>query len=236
MKFSNSLLVLLGVMLLLALGSCKHDSLIGPGDVTPTDTTIIGKVCSPDTAYFQNQVLPVLVSRCATSGCHDAGSHKEGIVLTSYANAKKLVVSGNASKSELYKVLFASGEDLMPPPPLEPLTTDQKNLIKKWIDQGAKDNACDDYAGGCNLDNITFSKTVLPLIVNKCKGCHSGSNPSGKLALTTYNEIKAVALNGKLYGSVARLAGYSPMPVGAKLPDCEVSKIKGWVDAGAPNN
>jgi hypothetical protein len=240
MKFLIPLGWAMAMVFAVALSSCQHDPALVLDDVTPTQDTVLTSTCSPDTAYFQTQVLPLLISRCGTSGCHDAAAHKEGINVTSYSSILSsrggFVVKGNSSRSSMYTSLSAGGEDRMPPPPAEALSTEQKSLIRKWIDQGALNNACSNSGSNCNLTQVTFSATILPIINNKCKGCHSGGAPSGNIALTTYAQIRTQALNGKLYGSVANLAGYVAMPVGVKLPDCEIQQVKTWVDAGAPNN
>jgi hypothetical protein len=76
--------------------ACKHEpSVPGGGDPTdtidnPIDTGNNGGgatscvPCDPDSVYFQNQILPILVSNCTESGCHNASDHKEGVILTSY--------------------------------------------------------------------------------------------------------------------------------------------------------
>jgi hypothetical protein len=52
-----------------------------------------------------------------------------------------------------------------------------------------------------------------------------------------YAADRAIAVNGKLYGSVSHASGYSPMPKGGnKLNTCQLSQIKKWIDAGSPNN
>jgi hypothetical protein len=49
--------------------------------------------------------------------------------------------------------------------------------------------------------------------------------------------VRTVALNGKLYGSIAHQAGFSPMPKnGAKLSDCEITQVQRWIAAGSLNN
>lgn len=242
MKFTIPAVLMFGFLILLGLPGCQHDPILGPDDpITPGPDTVpvTEKPCSPDSVYFQSQVLPLLVSQCGSSGCHDAASHEDGIVLTSYASVfskSGMVVKGNANQSKLYKVLFETGEDRMPPPPADPLSAEQKNMIKIWINQGALNNTCNNGGANCNLTQVTFSGVIMPIIANKCKGCHSGTNPSGKLSLTTYAEVKASAQSGKLYGAVAYLSGYVGMPVGSKLPGCEVQQIKAWIDAGYPNN
>jgi hypothetical protein len=68
-------------------------------------------------------------------------------------------------------------------------------------------------------------------------GCHSGGNPSGGVSLTNYAEVKIPAENGSLFGSISHLDGYSKMPKGGnKLADCDINKIKSWIDNGVKDN
>jgi hypothetical protein len=92
--------------------------------------------------------------------------------------------------------------------------------------------------GACDTHGVTYSGTVLPVLQGGgCLGCHSGSAPSGNVSLDGYDNVKAAALNGKLYGTISYAAGYSPMPQGGnKLSACHINRIKAWIDAGAPNN
>jgi hypothetical protein len=193
--------------------------------------------CDPTTVYFQQQVLPILVSNCAMSGCHDDITRKEGVVLTSYQKvlATGGVRPGNAGESKLYKVLIEPDPgDRMPEAPRNPLNAQQIQLINQWIAQGAKDLVCQSM---CDSNLYTYSGAILPLIQNKCQGCHSGASAQGGIDLGTYNAIKARVTDGKLWGSVKQLAGYSPMPKnGAKLSDCELTQISKWINAGALNN
>ncbi len=190
--------------------------------------------CSPDTAYFVNDVMPIIASNCTMSGCHDAVTHADGVNLTSYANVVRYVKPGNAGGSKLYKVLNQTGGDRMPPPPRAALTQAQKDIIAKWINQGAKNNSC---VGACDTAVFTYSGAIKNTMTGKCVGCHNPNSLGGNIDLSTYNGVKAVAVNGKLYGSVAQTAGYSPMPKNSpKLSDCEIKQIQKWVNAGSPNN
>lgn len=92
--------------------------------------------------------------------------------------------------------------------------------------------------GACDTNGVTYTATVLPALQsNGCLGCHSGSAPSGNIPLDGYNNVKAAAMNGKLYGTISYAAGYSPMPQGGnKMSACNINRIKAWIDAGAPNN
>lgn len=241
----NIILVLpfAGLLSALFLPACKHDPLFSaPTDPDPVDTTdpgnTTGSPCSPDTVYFQNQILPLLISRCAMSGCHDAASKQKGVVLTNYQQVMSTakIKPFNPGGSDLYEVITETKPDKrMPQPPADPLTSEQKALIRKWIEQGAKDNGCNENYGACDTTNVTYTNYMATLLANHCTGCHGGTNPQGGLRLITYAEAKAAGQSGKLYGVVARLPGYPAMPQGgAALSSCAVAKVKNWVDAGMP--
>ena len=88
----------------------------------------------------------------------------------------------------------------------------------------------------CDTASVTYSGTVKPMIEQQCLSCHSGAQPSGGIDLSTYAAVKVQADNGQLYGAIAHLEGYQPMPQGGKLSNCDISKVKIWVDASAPQN
>ncbi|MEJ7912127.1 MAG: hypothetical protein WKF70_03150 [Chitinophagaceae bacterium] len=90
----------------------------------------------------------------------------------------------------------------------------------------------------CDPGQVTFSTTINGIFTTySCNFCHGSVSPSGNISLATYNSVKTVVANGKLYGSITHAPGFSPMPQGgAKIPACDIVKIKAWIDAGAPNN
>ncbi|HOY06238.1 MAG TPA: hypothetical protein PLO67_12600 [Saprospiraceae bacterium] len=250
-KFIFAFGTLLFIALLAYTSACKREPVyIGyidpnPIDTTggPGDTTIITPPppvthpCDPDSVYFTQQILPILTSNCAMSGCHNAASHEEGVILDNYTNTRNTgkINLGSPSNSKLYRVLNQTNER-MPPAPMAALPLDQRALILKWIQQGALNLTCD---ADCDTTNVTFTTSVMPIITLKCKGCHSGTNPSGNIALTNYTQVKATVTSGTLMGSILHQAGYvaMPQPIGsAQLPDCDISKLQIWIAAGAPNN
>jgi hypothetical protein len=244
--------------------SCQHDPIILAGtdpvdtsgtggtdttgnggtdttDTGGTDTTDTGGStgipCDPDTVYFQNDILPIFISNCAMPGCHDAGTAKEGFVFDSYENimASGEIVPGNPGEGDIYDAITEDDFDKrMPPPPNSPLTNDQVAMIYQWIKQGAKNNYCG--GGDCDTSNVTFSGTIFPIIQTNCLGCHSGNVVSGGINLSTYDGVYNVVVDGRLYGAVNQTAGYTAMPLGSRLSDCEILQINYWINDGAPNN
>jgi len=221
--------------------SCKHETLPAPG--TGNGGTGNGgggiidggsSTCSPDTVYFQQAVLPILVSNCAVPGCHDATTHEEGLVFTSYENAMKVVRAGRPESSKLYEVITDDDpKDRMPRYPRAPLTTQQIAAIEKWIRQGAKNNSC---TSGCDTSDVRFTATIQPILQTYCTGCHSGTAASAGLNFTTYAGVKPQIDNGRIWAAINH-TGPKPMPLGGdKLSDCNIAKIGIWIRNGAPNN
>jgi uncharacterized membrane protein len=236
----------LALILVLTILGCKHEPITNPNTGTPTDTTTIKTVvekgdstgwkCSPDSVYFQYDVLPILVAACARSGCHDAISREDGYQLTDYANTiKKGVSAGRANNSKLYTEI-ANGS--MPPRNSGvTMTQVQKDIIAKWINQGAKNLNCNPNFGKCDTTGgAKFASFVQPIVQNRCQGCHNASSAGGGIKLTSHAEIKACVATGKFWGSINYLTGFSPMPKSTKMSACELAKIDSWIKRGALNN
>jgi len=252
----RSLLIIF--LILLQIPSCVHepvrpldtapiDSVINPIDTTqnPTDTTKIDTViipCDPDTVYFSRDILPVMISNCAKSGCHDETTRADGVILNTYANVFGTgdIKPGDPEDSDLYERLVDDDlEDRMPPSPAPPLDQTQIDLIYTWILQGAQDLSCGDtsFAGGCDTTDISYAQHLVPILAANCTGCHQGANPSGGINLKSYSGVAQAASTGQLYGALARLQGFSPMPQGTDpLSPCRVNQFKSWIDAGAADN
>ncbi len=111
--------------------------------------------CSQDVS-FQNDVNPILRDNCLS--CHDGkgeGSTASEYRVLTYDDVMKgtkygqVVVPGDSLSSTLYRLIDHQADPKIQMPPhhdavadgkLGPLTRDQINTIKLWIDQGAKNN------------------------------------------------------------------------------------------------
>jgi uncharacterized membrane protein len=142
---------------------------------------------------------------------------------------------GSPNNSDLYEVLIDNDpDDRMPRPPLNPLTQEQVQVIRQWIQQGALNLICGSM---CDSNSFSYSGSIKTFISNKCQGCHNPAAAQGGIDLSTYNGVKAKVTDGRLWGSINHQAGFSAMPKnGAKLSDCEITQFRKWIGAGSPNN
>jgi hypothetical protein len=185
-------------------------------------------------ACFTRDILPVVVSRCATTGCHDAVSHKEGYIFASYTTTMKAVKAGNPGSSKLYQVIkLATGESKMPPVGSSQLSKAEIDSIGKWIGYGAPDENCGEVCDTINL--VTFSGAIWPTIQTSCTGCHSGTSPSGNVLLGSYSNVATIASNGLLIKSL-KGSGVTKMPPAGSFSACKIRQFEIWVNNGFLNN
>ena len=109
-----------------------------------------------DPINFEKAILPIFEAKCLK--CHtsehtdDAGKVKkpkgglamdtaEGLTKGGKNTKEKAIVAGKPEESAIYKsvMLPPSDDDAMPPEgKADPLTAEEKELLKKWIAEGAK--------------------------------------------------------------------------------------------------
>jgi hypothetical protein len=93
------------------------------------------------------------------------------------------------------------------------------------------------FSGKCDSTNASYTNTIAPIMTSNCNVCHSTAMASGGVITDNYAGLSIVAGNGKLWGGVNWESGYIAMPNGgSKLSDCNLAKIKNWINAGFPNN
>ena len=96
---------------------------------------------------FQREVRPILSGICFKCHGPDDATRKGGLRLDIREEALKptksgevAIVPGDVAKSALVKRIFTTDEDdLMPPPKAKmPLTDAQKDILKRWVVEGAE--------------------------------------------------------------------------------------------------
>jgi Protein of unknown function (DUF1553)/Protein of unknown function (DUF1549)/Planctomycete cytochrome C len=96
----------------------------------------------PNAISYEKHVLPILKENCYR--CHDAKKQTASfrIDIRNQATAggesgKKGIVAGKANESELYRRMVSADDDLVMPPK-KPLSKDQAEIVRKWIEAGAQ--------------------------------------------------------------------------------------------------
>ena len=177
----NTRIYILFLLLTGAMLSCKHD-IINNNVIINTDTTVIvappigggsSTTTASDTVCFNTDVLPLYVSYCGSSGCHDANSKREGVILTDYAHIMLGIRAKQSSSSRYYTIIGGS----MPPRTSTQMTATNIATIKKWIDQGALNSQCTNV---CDTTVFTYAGAIQTIIGNNCGGCH-GTSPGTQM-------------------------------------------------------
>lgn len=216
MRFKQFLVIgALALTFVWGMQSCQHESMGDPN----------AAIC------FERDILPIFNSKCAMSGCHDAGTAAEGYRLDSYKQiVSQGIVKGKPNSSEIYDEI---AKNSMPPRKSTQMTSEEKKLIYDWIAAGAKNGI--NCAVQCDSSVSGFASSIQPTMNKYCVGCHSASNASAGVDLSSHTGVKASVGKG-LMNSLDHV-GYFPMPKGGnKLSACEINQVRNWIKRGTPND
>ena len=117
-KFILSVLTFFAIQLMVA---CTYENEEELFDLVDSNS-----VSEPIEVSLTNDIIPIINADCAISGCHVAGGQFPN--LTVKAN---IISSASRTRSETQSGEMPRGRTL---------SLAEKNLIKNWVDQGAKDN------------------------------------------------------------------------------------------------
>ena len=105
----------------------------------------LGLACGANIALgqavdFESQIKPLLSDRCFACHGPDENARKADLHLYSSEGALEVITPGKPAESELFKRLVTTDpDDLMPPPDSNlSLTAEEKDLIRRWIAEGAE--------------------------------------------------------------------------------------------------
>ncbi len=132
---------------------------------------------------FQNEIQPILQRSCV--GCHHPSNLSGELDLTGFASLNeggKQGVLFKAGKPESSLLLqYISGEDPLMPLKGEPLTAEEVDLFRRWIEEGAKDDL---EKVESKRENEPISYTSAPVI------SALAYSPDGThLAVSGYHEV-----------------------------------------------
>jgi hypothetical protein len=198
---------------------------------------VIFSTCTKDiygpNACFNENVLPIFVSNCTMSGCHNAKDRKADLDLTTYEGIIKGVKPKHPLLSDVYKVIKGNNPS-MPEKPYAKLSARDVSIIKLWIGMGAQNTF---NCTNCDTSDYTYSTRVKKIMDTWCVGCHNSSSSGGGYNLATYDGVASSINNNKLLGSIKHSSGYIPMPQsGGQLQQCDMDAVEKWINAGHLNN
>ncbi len=85
--------------------------------------------CNTVSAKFSTDINPIIQSKCATAGCHNAASGAGGLVLISYSKVFQNLTKVN-QRALIKKDMPVAG----------PLSPEEQNKLRCWINTGAPNN------------------------------------------------------------------------------------------------
>jgi formylglycine-generating enzyme required for sulfatase activity len=209
-----------------------------------------GPAMADDTPVdFQTQVQPILEAACLQ--CHDADSDEGELRLDTLAellaggSSGATVVAGQPDESSLYTrtVLAVDDDQLMPPE--SPLSTEQTEVLRQWIAEGAV------WPADVTLETkprIDFATHIQPILEQNCISCHQSGNAEADLDLSTRAAATTGGSNGpalipfNLKSPLLTLTLLSPnndslMPPadkGGPLDRESIELLTLWISQGAP--
>lgn len=117
--------------------------------VNNRDNPVSGEPAPSEDVSFSASIAPIFTGSCSGSGCH-IGERTSGVELTTYASiiscvgvqyGENVFIPEDASNSPLVdKIEPNPAFGLRMPRNRSPLGSNEINLIKAWINQGARNN------------------------------------------------------------------------------------------------
>ncbi len=198
-------------------------------------------------SFYALQIKPALEKYCVV--CHDGQSRKSGLDVTSReallrGGANGPAISpGNAKNSLLYKLIAHEQEPGMPYKTGK-LPDDVIGKFAEWINAGAPygESAAAPPGGGHAL----FATYIRPLFETQCLHCHgAGQVKRSGLDLSTRDGLlrggdtgPAVVPGSARQSALYRRVSHEIQPgmpfQSARLSDEQITRIREWIDAGAP--
>lgn len=175
--------------------------------VSPGLSAVEKSEALPETVSYYKHIRPVFQAKC--QGCHQPSKAKADYIMTEVAALIKggengaAIVPGKPDESHLLELVVAAPGEERPemPPKEEPLTGYEVSLVKKWVEQGAKDDTPENARQEYTMANPP--RYAVPPVVNSLDYSPDGS----LLAVAGFHEVLVHKADGS--GLVKRLVGLS---------------------------
>jgi hypothetical protein len=168
---------------------------------------------------FRGEVVPIITS--GACGCHNNG---QGSRAVQFSHADTIFYDAILTKVNLLNIWVNGGTH--PGGGVIDFSSNEKLIIKRWIDQGAKDDA----SGACPLVAAPkYTANIVPIYNTSCKGgtCHGGLGP--------VLDYSAMVAKKSVISQMMNSNGTSGHPGGQiSLSSCTVNIFKDWIAQGQP--
>ena len=169
---------------------------------------------------FRGEVVPIVTG--GPCGCHNTSSTIRAVLFSDQRLGVIYYDAILARKSQL-STMADGGEH--PGGGEISFSQSEKNLIKKWIEEGGNDDGT-----GCTITGpLTYTNDIVPIYTTSCKGstCHGGI-----AAPLDYNKM---VQKKSVLSTIMNSGGSSGHPGGAiSLTTCTINKVKEWINQGQP--
>src|SRR2546423_1301629 len=106
----------------------------------------LARAAADEQISFNRDIRPILSNKCFACHGFDAKKRQADLRLDKPDGARadqdgvRGIVPGDLAKRELWRRVTSTDEDEMMPPPMsnKKLTAEEKALLKRWVEQGAK--------------------------------------------------------------------------------------------------
>ncbi len=89
----------------------------------------------------------------------------------------------------------------------------------------------------CDTTLATYSVHIQTIMQSNCNPCHNSNTAPGGIITDNYQELKRIADNGTLVGSINHQTGYRAMPQNQpKLGICNIQLVEKWIREGSLDN
>lgn len=175
---------------------------------------------------FKDLIYPhIIKNRC--EACHNANSDQS--VMPNWA----LYSNAFAKKEKIMDRVFVKKD--MPPVGM-PISQEERNLIKKWIDSGAPEKLTEPTPPTPTAQ-VNFQEHIKPRVfMVYCSACHNAEAEKNNSKLKDWANYQKASTNKDLIFQrvFVEKDPSKRMPLGATLPDNESKLLRDWITAGAP--
>lgn len=204
---------------------------------------VVSNAVRADDLLFETDVQPILRQKCGS--CHGQQVRKAGLNAVTMSGLRHGGESGEPGVAEspdesMLWIMIES--DSMPPEGKPQLTSAEKEIIHRWLQEGAPSRTAED-----DQPRIT-QHDVLPIVLLRCVTCHGAELQRGGVDLRTVSSMKRggtkgpalVPGNASASLMIQRIESEACPPREQLLkyfvkrpPSGEVEKLKQWIDEGA---